>query len=299
MSNLTADVAAWDMARHAFAKSILVETPVASLAADLDVPPWPVKDPDETPASYICLPYAQAVAALAARGLPPARLRQLITILNETAAFDEPFGDMTNLAALKLGGDDAGSPLRKNLSALGMPADFPLEFTALSESTRELCRLENADTLGAFVDFAARISQSVIVGGDFRELLNAIAHRDEQTLARLLPYRPGTRGLHFIDGIALEAARLDPATRVAVAADPLAAPAASLARVSRLAACFPEQLEALRAESAAGAPATLLVAALWNASLRPAVAGLLQAQVPPPPSLPKPRSFWRRLLRLA
>lgn len=300
MATLTAnaDAAAWDKARHAFSRSILVDTPVASLAADLDVPPWPVKSPDETPASYIYLPYEQAVAALSARGLSPAQLGQLIAILNETAAFDEPFGDMTDLSALAAGGGDAGSPLRKNLSALGLPPEFPLHFSALSEGTLELCRLEKADTLGAFVDFAGRVSQAVIVGGDFRELLNAIAHRDEQTLARLLPFRPGARGLHLIEGLALEAARLDPAARAAVAADPLAAPAATRARVARMAAWFPEQLDALRAESAAGAPPAMLVASLGDAALRPATAGLLQPHLPPPPAPPKPRPFWRRLLGL-
>jgi hypothetical protein len=84
----TADAATWDKARTAFAKSIMVDTPLASLAADLDVPPWPVTGPEETPASYIYLPYNQVVAALVARGLPPSQLGQLITILNETAAFD-------------------------------------------------------------------------------------------------------------------------------------------------------------------------------------------------------------------
>ncbi len=295
----SADAAAWEKTRHAFAKSILVDTPVASLAADLDGPPWPVNAPDETPASYICLPYAQAVAALAARGLTPARLGQLIEILNETAAFDEPFGDMTDLSTLAAGGGDAGSPLRKNLSALGLPSDFPLCLSALSEGTLELCRLEKADTLGGFVDFAGRVSQAVIVGGDFRDLLNAIAHRDDKTLARLLPYRPGARGLHLIEGIALEASRLDPATRAAVASDPLAASAALRRRVSRLAAWFPDQLDALRAEAAAGAAAALLVAPLADAALRPATAGLLQPHLPAPPSPPKPRPFWRRLLRLA
>ncbi len=290
-----ADAAAWDKARTAFATSIMVDTPLASLAADLDVPPWPVTGPDETPASYIYLPYAQAVAALAARGLPPAQLGQLITILNETTAFDEPFGDMMDLASIAPGSVDEGSPLHKNMVRLELPAEFPLALSALSEGTVELCRLEKVDTLGQFVSFAARLSQSVIVGGDFRELLNALAHKDEQTLARLLPFRPGAKGLHLLEGIALEARLLDATARAAVAADPLAAAAPIRARVARLVAWFPAEHDALRAASTAGTPVNELVAPLADPALRPAVAGLLLPHLPPPPVAAKPRSFWSRL----
>lgn len=292
-----ADAATWDKARQAFAKSIMVDTPIASLAADLDVPPWPVNGPEETPAAYIYLPYAQAVAALAARGLPPAQLGQLITILNETAAFDEPFGDMMDMQSLASSDGDQDSPLHKNLAKLELPPDFPLALSGLAEGTVELCRLEKVDTLGQFVTFASRLSQSVIVGGDFRALLNALAHKDEETLARFLPFRPGAKGLHLLEALALEARALPEAGRAAVAADPLAAPAAVRARVSRLVAWFPAELDALRAASTAGAPSAQLVAPLPETRLQPAVAGLLQPHLPPPPAPVAPkRSFWSRLL---
>lgn len=292
---VSADATTWDKTRAAFSKSIMVDTPLASLAADLDVPPWPVTSPDETPAAYIYLPYAQAVGALAARGLPPAQLGHLITILNETAAFDEPFGDMMDIQSLASDGDQ-GSPLHKNLAKLELPGDFPLALTGLSESTVELCRLEKVDTLGQFVTFASRLSQSVIVGGDFRGLLNALAHKDEETLSRFLPFRPGAKGLHLVESLVLEARLLDVSARAAVAADPLTAPAAIRARVSRLVAWFPAELDALRAASASGAPVAQLVASVPDPALRPAVGGLLQPHLPPPPAPPKPpRSFLSRL----
>ena len=291
---VSADASAWDKARAAFSKSIMVDTPLASLAADLDVPPWPVNGADETPAAYIYLPYSQVVAALAARGLPPAQLGHLITILTETAAFDEPFGDMMDLNADAPGDVDRDSPLVKNMAKLDLPADFPLALSGLSESTVELCRVEKVDTLGQFVAFASRLAQSVIVGGDFRTLLNALAQKDEETLARFLPFRPGAKGLHLLEGLVLEARLLDASSRAAVAADPLAAPAAIRSRVSRLVAWFPAELDALRSSSAT--PTSQLVAAVGDATLRPAVAGLLQPHLPPPPAPPKPRSFWSRLL---
>jgi hypothetical protein len=290
-----AGAANWDKARGAFANSILVDTPLSSLAADLDVPPWPIAGPEETPSAYIYLPYAQAVAALASRGLPPTQLGQLITILNETAAFDEPFGEMMDLATMAPNAVAEDSPLHRNMARLELPEDFPLALSALSESTMDLCRNEGVDTLGQFVGFAARLSQAVIVGGDFRELLNALAHKDEQVLARLLPFRPGAKGLHLLEGLALEARRLDAAARLAVATDPGSAPAATRARVVRLVARFAPEHDALRAAAAGGASPAEIVAALLDASLRPAVAGLLQPHLPPPPAPPRPRSFWSRL----
>jgi hypothetical protein len=157
--------------------------------------------------------------------------------------------------------------------------------------------MEKVDTLGQFVGFAGRLSQSVIVGGDFRELLNALSHKDEETLARFLPFRPGAKGLHLLEALALEARLLDPAARAAVAVDPLSAPAAIRARVSRSVAWFPAELDALRAAFSAGTPVAQLVASLSDTALQPAVAGLLQPHLPPPtPPAPKRRSFWSRLL---
>lgn len=296
-SSAPADAQAWDKCRTAFSRSIMVETPIASLAQDLDVPPWPIASPEETPASYIYLPYAQVVAALAERGLPPTQLCALITILNETVAFDEPFADMMEIAPASSESTDADSPLLKNLAKLEIPLDFPLALSSLSQVTIDLCRAEKVDTLGQFVGFASRLSQSVIVGGDFRSLLNAIAHKDEQTLATFLPFRPGAKGLHLLEALALEVRALQPGVRSAIAADPLAAPVPVRNRVARFVTWFPVEHDALRAASSAGTPTAQLVAGLADPAINPAVAGLLTPHLPPPPTPPPPppRSFFQRL----
>jgi len=51
--------------------------------------------------------------------------------------------------------------------------------------------------------FSQQLAQSMVVAGDFRILLNALSHVDEATLALYLPYRPGVKGLHLIEGLAL------------------------------------------------------------------------------------------------
>lgn len=88
------DPALWEKTRAGFAQSPLADTPLASLAQDLDLPPWPVKAADETPSAYIYLNHDEAVVALASRGLPPSQLGHLIALLNDTNAFDQPFGEM-------------------------------------------------------------------------------------------------------------------------------------------------------------------------------------------------------------
>ncbi len=294
------DDAAWDKARAAFAQSPLLDTPLASLAVDLDLPPWPVNAPDETAASYIYLTHDQAVMALAARGLPPAQLGSLISLLNDTNAFDQPFGDMMEdiAAPAAPGALDLDSPLHKNLEKLELPDDFPLALSALSAGTIQLCGIEKVDTLGGFVAFASRLSQAVIVGGDFRELLNALAQKDETGLARLLPLRPGATGLHLPEAVALAARELDPAARAAVVKNPSAAPAELRARVGRVVAYFARQHADLVAAVSAGSTLEREVAHLHDSSMEPVVTALLKAHVPAlaaPPPEPAKRSFFQRL----
>src|SRR5581483_5125620 len=100
---------------------------------------------------------------------------------------------------------------------LGIPENFPIVLTALEPGTLEFCKLEKLTTLGEFAVFAQGMSQSVIVGGDFRKLLNALSHVDEAALARVLPFRPGTKGLHLVEALAQVAPAPDAAARTELA----------------------------------------------------------------------------------
>jgi hypothetical protein len=189
----------WDAVRAAFQTSIMIDTRLAGLAENLNVAPWPLTGADETPAKYIDLPFRELCAMPGLAGHPE-RVDQLITILQETLAFDEPFGEMVTNDALV---DERDNPILKNLTKLGIPEDFPISLIALTPETREFCNLENITTLKAFAMFAQGISHNVILGGDFRALINSLSHIDEQTLAQYLPFRPGDKGLHLLEGIAL------------------------------------------------------------------------------------------------
>lgn len=214
----------WDDVRSAFSTSIMVDTSLSSLAQNLDVPEWPISGRDETPAKYIDLDYDEATELLQLKGQSADQIDQLIHILRETLAFDSPFGEMVEQAAVAAERDNA---LLKNLAKLNIPENFPIALTALEQGTLEFCTLEKLHTLGEFAVFAQNMSQAVIVGGDFKKLLNALSHVDESALAQVLPFRRGQKGLHLIEAVAHCSRHPDAAARVEIAttwfADDLAA----------------------------------------------------------------------------
>lgn len=189
----------WDEVRSAFATSIMVDTSLNSLAQNVDGPEWPIESKDDTPAKYIDHNFEDVVELLQLKGQPPERIDQLIAILRETLAFDTPFGDMIEQAHAASERDNA---LLKNMAKLGIPENFPIALSMLEPTTLDFCKLENLSTLGEFAVFAQGMSQNVIVGGDFRKLLNALSHVDERSLAETIPFRPGQKGLHLAEAMA-------------------------------------------------------------------------------------------------
>ncbi len=204
----------WDEVRTAFATSIMVDTSINSLAQNLDAAEWPLKAKDDTPAKYIDLSYEEVVELLQLKGQKPERLDQLIGILKETLAFDTPFGDMMEQTKEAAERDNA---LLKNMAKLAIPENFPVALTSLEAATLEFCKLEGLHTLGEFAVFAQSMSQNVIVGGDFRKLLNALSHIDEASLAESLPFRRGQKGLHLVEAVALASKAPDAAARTELA----------------------------------------------------------------------------------
>lgn len=189
----------WDDIRLAFHTSIMVDTSLTSLAQNLDTAEWPITGADETPAKYIDLTYSELARAPGIAGFPD-YVDRLITILRDTMAFDNPFGEMVQQTEVA---EKKDNQLLKNLAKMEVPENYPIELTQLSSDTLEFCQRESLATLGQFAVFAQGLSQSVIVSGEFRKLLNAVAHIDESAVAELLPFRPGDKGLHLPEALAL------------------------------------------------------------------------------------------------
>ena len=199
----------WDDVRTAFGSSIMVDTALSSLAQNLDGIEWPFSGSDEKPSTYLDYTYRELQAEFEGRGKPSAA--DLLTqILRETLSFDEPFGEMVKQTEVS---SQRENPMLKTLSRLSIPENFPLALAKLDESTRDLCRMEQVETIGQFAIFAQNVSKNVIVEGDFRELLNGLAHMDEKTLARFVPLRPGAPGVHLMEAFVLASFAKDPVSQ--------------------------------------------------------------------------------------
>lgn len=248
----------WNEVRAAFSASIMINTAINSLAQNLDGPEWPIKTKDETPARYVELNFEELQEMLALKGFPN-HVDPLINIMKETLAFDAPFGDMVEQAQVSAEKDNQ---LLKNMAKLGIPEGFPISITALGADTVEFCKLEKLTTLGGFAVFAQGMSQSVIVGGDFKKLLNALSHVDEKTIAEFLPFRPGAKGLHLIECLAQAAQKPDAAARASIAVE-----------------WFKDDLVAIQRETAAGTPLARQLVVLGNPVREAAVAELLKPYI--------------------
>ncbi|MFA5262972.1 MAG: hypothetical protein WC378_04040 [Opitutaceae bacterium] len=302
----------WDAVRTAFSSSIMAGIPISSLAQSLDGAAWPLEGDGETPSDYIDLGYDEVRDLLAGKGRDPALIDRLAEILKETLAFDQPFGDMARLA------DPAGSAggvLLRNLARVGIPGDFPMELAAVAQDTRDFCRLEKLETIGAFAVFCQGMAQNVIVGGDFRALLNALSHVDEETLCRFVPLRKGSKSVHIVEALALAVRSRPPEIQVALAmkagvkvpasestgiSPDLADSAQAELRLhaSRLAGgWFKTEFVQMKAMAAAGSSVESFTAPLSNARMEAILVSILRPLLRSrePGCRREKRGFWLRL----
>jgi hypothetical protein len=103
------------------------------------------------------------------------------------------------------------------------------------------------------------MSQSVIVGGDFKKLLNALSHVDEGALAEVLPFRRGAKGLHLAKALAQAARAKDPAAHTELATT-----------------WFKDELSALERDVAAGGSLARHFVQLGDAAVEARAAELLR-----------------------
>ena len=268
----------WDEVRAAFKSSIMVNTAISSLAQNLDGPDWPIKGKDETPGKYVELGYEEMLGMLAIKGLGPEQSDLLISILKDTLAFDNPFGEMVVQAEVA---EKKDNQLLKNLIRLEIPEAFPISLTALGADTIEFCKLEKLTTLGEFAVFAQNMSQNVIVGGDFRKLLNALSHIDEHTLAEFVPFRPASKGLHLVEAVAQASESNAVSQRTGAAVD-----------------WFRPELDALKADLSAGGSLSRHLHVLASPAREAKVAELLRPYLGYATATTAKPGFFSRLARL-
>ncbi|HYC72203.1 MAG TPA: hypothetical protein VEB66_13400 [Opitutaceae bacterium] len=194
----------WDEVRKKFRSSLMVDTNLTSLAQNLEGADWPVKGDDEKPSKYIEFTWEELLMLPEIAGKED-RVQHLVGILKETLSFDDPFGDMVAQVEETASKEN---PILKTLNRLNIPEAYPLKLVNLSEGTRVVCASEGVKTVGEFANLGQQMSTKVVLGGDFRTLLNVLTHGDEEGISQFLPYRKGTTGLHLAEALGLASAGL-------------------------------------------------------------------------------------------
>ncbi|MBI2812694.1 MAG: hypothetical protein HYX71_00215 [Opitutae bacterium] len=194
----------WDDIRKKFRNSIMAATPLTSLAQNLDTEEWPHSGEEEKPSKYIEFTYEELLMMPEIAG-NAAKADHLIGILKETLAFDDPFGDMVAQVEETAAKDN---PILKTLGRLNIPATYPMALANFTEGTRIVCASEGVKTIGEFANLGQQMSTRVVLGGDFRNALNALTHGDEEGIGQFLPFRKGSTGLHLAEAIGLISAGL-------------------------------------------------------------------------------------------
>jgi hypothetical protein len=203
----------WDEVRKKFRHSIMADTSLVSLAQNLDTKEWMHSGEDEKPSKYIDFSYDELLMLPEIAGNAE-RADHLIGILKETLAFDDPFGDMVAQVEETAAKEN---PILKTLGRLNIPEGFPLVLANFSEGTRIVCATEGIKTIGEFANLGQQMATRVVLGGDFRNALNALTHGDEEGIGQFLPYRKGSTGLHLVEAIGLIPAGLPRADQLGLA----------------------------------------------------------------------------------
>lgn len=203
----------WDEIRKKFRHSIMADTSLVSLAQNLDTKEWPHAGEEEKPSKYIDFSYDELMMLPEIAG-NAGKADHLIGILKETLAFDDPFGDMVAQVEETSAKEN---PILKTLARLNIPEAYPLVLANFSEGTRVVCASEGIKTIGEFANLGQQMSTRVVLGGDFRNALNALTHGDEEGIGQFLPYRKGSTGLHLAEAMGLIPAGLPRADQLSLA----------------------------------------------------------------------------------
>lgn len=192
----------WIGLRNRFLTSPMAGMDLRSLAENAGTT-WTGTGVNLSPEDFLDLDFAglQAHPALGT----PARVNRFMDILRETLAFDDPFSALVSDGDKKP--DDA---LQQRAAKLDLPLDYPVTLMHLSPASRSISSSEQLRTLGDLLEFSGRMARNIVIGDDFRTLLNAVNGGDEAVLARFLPFRPGAKGLHIQEAVGLLAGRLEP-----------------------------------------------------------------------------------------
>jgi len=194
----------WDDLRRRFGDSALKNMELAKLGQNAGIS-WPFKGHDETPEKYIGFDFEelQSVPGLIGK---KSRIKKLMNIMIETLAFDDPFGDMADRVEA---GEIKDEAVARNLRKFQIPGDFPIALIRFRPETIEAFKQAGAGTLGEAIEVNENGDPLNPLSDEIEILIRAISNKDEEIIAKFLPYRKGGQGVHLAEAISAIAENLE------------------------------------------------------------------------------------------
>ena len=196
----------WEHFRERFSESILKTTEIAELGRSVGIS-WPFKGSGETPEKYIRFSFEelQNVPGLIGK---KKRVNDLMDVLREILAFDDPFSNMMDTVEKK---NNENRVYKRVLKKLEIPENYPVHLMFFSPETQKLLHKKGVTTLMEAIRFGERLSES---DDDLNSLLSGLALVNESTIRKHLPFRLGQRGLHLPEAVGLMVRNIDEQVRV-------------------------------------------------------------------------------------
>lgn len=188
----------WERIRKSFSNSALKTTEIAELGRNVGIS-WPFKGSGETPEKYIQFNFEELHNVPGLIGKKK-RVKDLMDILSEILAFDDPFSDMMDTV------DERSAEHRRFkrvLRKLQIPENYPIEFMYFSPETREILKNGSVKTLIEIIDSGQNTIDAVQNDDELQVFLNGLALANEATIKKHLPYRLGVNGLHLPEATGL------------------------------------------------------------------------------------------------
>lgn len=199
----------WEHFRKRFSDSILKTTEIAELGRSVGIS-WPFKGSGETPERYIQFSFEelQSVPGLIGK---KKRVNDLMDVLREILAFDDPFSSMMDTVEKK---NDTIHIYEDILKKLEIPLNYPVSLMSFSPETKELLYSKGLKTLIEAVNFASRSSAKSETEKDLYSFINSLALINEATIRKHLPLRVGNSGLYLPEAIGLLVRDMDKSIRI-------------------------------------------------------------------------------------
>ncbi len=199
----------WEHFRKRFSNSILKTTELAELGRSVGIS-WPFKGSGETPEKYISFSFEelQSVPGLIGK---KKRVNDLMDVLREILAFDDPFSNMMDTVEKKSGENRIYEDILKKL---GVSENYPVGLMSFSHKTKELLHSNGIKTLIEAIHFGNRSSAKSEMDNDLYSFINSLVLINETTIRKHLPLRSGQSGLHLPEAIGLLVRDIDKSARI-------------------------------------------------------------------------------------